>query len=1506
MEVDRGGATALESRAAAAAAWARAGIARLGTRPDSRPALLIVLNPAADADSLQALLAAASLHRRGVIKVAGVVANGGPVGVRRFRGAAAARRVLDHLGATDVPVAAGAAALATSMPQPPAATCWPIAPEPRHAAEVRALGVEADGVALLKRVVLERGAAMTAAETLGSRAEPPPLTLVCLSALTDAAALLAAEPAACARAISEVVVQGGLRRDDSTAGGWAPDDAANNVRDVSAASAIYAWCLAGGGAPLCVISRHAVPALPMQLAASFAVRSGDALAHGISTAQRQGLEVLWRRVCAMEAGDQTMAAGLPARCTRRWFLRAFCGLRAHRAMASLAGADAEAASSDDSVANRRSKQLRGGGGTGVVTGTNARFAPLSLRRNKSSDSSSNAASRDRMSSSGGSNGGGDSCGDLSESGGMGSVSDCGGEDSCCEDDECASGGSDMEARPGARAALQAMGWRGPVAQWTSGHTRPYAVVALLAALPHTRHALPAPEVTQGVSRAHRLHLRQRHAPSPEAALRVIRDCYHDAILLAQDTKAKAEAARVAKARAQEPASVRVAAAAAAAAAWVGIRSCPAAQSCGAGLSSPSVATSADAANAAKAAARDEAATRPEGADGLRAPNQRLRPDRVGPAAGGRAAMGLATWALGLGTGRAISSTLRGGTARSEVTGASSESASWAGDAEEELAAERAVQASRDKHDSPLQRRARREAWLARILDAAICDASSRQWRLALPLATAGVAIFAGAVRQQLKVQDQPAWYTDLHVTVRSDLFACAYLCGVSLLALALQPTRSFLALVRGVACAVTLLYTWALAMAAPAFARQYAERLDEGRGAVGAIPWEAVLVLPLLAGSAAHTARALRLHWREAAPLVYELLLVVGTASLAETCGVLAKRTSLGWLAGSRGWPLAVATLARTVLKGGLSGLLLWPRFRARVHGVLATALAPFARGSENVAALAPLLGFGGANVADPVKVAREMSQLARPRVLDAAALRDLRTAWGIPQVGDAAAIAAAQIADDTDDLDEDLEGSSGAGTSARRAQQEDLEARACFVVHSAADSRESKVAALEAWVSDTRAKGQPVPVVWLDAICGDVSLKPEERPAQALAALAACSNVVVLAGAHLPDDLWAATLLQSWACLGRKAADAEVVIAAPAWDERAETDLVTGLDAFAVMYAKVTVDQPAGGVNNKGSTTVTAVDEARTAEDMALAAQLEAQLVLAVEIAGAGVCNEAVRSYLPKAKAAAARRRRARVEEERAALGRKTAAPLLGRRNLATHLSPPAPLFMGPLTDGDGVGAFPGPSPIMALVDAVAEVTAESSGGAAAPPASAAPFDTQFLGAQQQSAAVAEPVAPVPWWEEEAAGHGRMDDESEPIFSRILQDPLALVALEHAVSGKCPHAAPGAASPFKAQLLSSSRRRCRAELSSATDDADTDEALAYACVGDADLAAESACRAMTDAPPPARRVVRTHRHSGGGSVRAMPTVGQSGLPPSSWQEPLAEALVDLPDHPGRGLWLFE
>mmetsp|Transcript_23604 Transcript_23604/g.79302 ORF Transcript_23604/g.79302 Transcript_23604/m.79302 type:complete len:1055 (-) Transcript_23604:26-3190(-) len=259
-------------------------------RSDRAPtSLVFITDPGPDPDDIKALLVAAALHKAGKANLLAVVANGGGQQVRHR--ARLARALLNHMHLDEVRVGVGSPGK-DAMPEP-------------H--EYRLEGFEH-----VDDSTIENGHELLL-QLLGS-APDKSLAFILISSLRDMADLMSEAPGLVLEKVASVHIMGGLQRDTLT-GSLVPDTSQNNSFDMHAAEIAYGFCM-DRGLPMTVISRHAVPRLPMQLARSFAERTPCPVMHYLADAQFKGLEGLWRRLCAGE---------LPARCTKTWYAETFCG-----------------------------------------------------------------------------------------------------------------------------------------------------------------------------------------------------------------------------------------------------------------------------------------------------------------------------------------------------------------------------------------------------------------------------------------------------------------------------------------------------------------------------------------------------------------------------------------------------------------------------------------------------------------------------------------------------------------------------------------------------------------------------------------------------------------------------------------------------------------------------------------------------------------------------------------------------------------------------------------------------------------------------------------------------------------------------------------------------------------------------------------------------------------------------------------------------------------------------
>lgn len=167
---------------------------------------------------------------------AGVVCNGGEQARER---ACLARCLLDYVGAYEVPVGIGSAGVMTSVGP--------------HEYDLPTFA-EVDQSRLMNGAQLLSGALRDAPRKS--------VRLLCISSLRDVADLLLRDRELVRSRVERVSIQGGLERDQT--GEWVADSAVNNSFDQAAANLVYAECQQMG-LPMTVVSRFAVPLLPMQV-----------------------------------------------------------------------------------------------------------------------------------------------------------------------------------------------------------------------------------------------------------------------------------------------------------------------------------------------------------------------------------------------------------------------------------------------------------------------------------------------------------------------------------------------------------------------------------------------------------------------------------------------------------------------------------------------------------------------------------------------------------------------------------------------------------------------------------------------------------------------------------------------------------------------------------------------------------------------------------------------------------------------------------------------------------------------------------------------------------------------------------------------------------------------------------------------------------------------------------------------------------------------------------------
>jgi len=327
---------------------------------------VIVCDPGPDPDDVKVVLIAAHLHKQGVIKVRGIVCNGGGTG-EPIKRAALAAAVWSHTGAAAVPIGVGSAGKDyTANPHE-----YRLAGYDETLCRARKSLAECDkpdnnSSVGLSVCTFEHGASLLQRVVREVDQEDSKLLLQIQAGMTDVADLMRCDPHRVARVVSKCSIMGGLTRtttspspssspspspSSSSAGAtctcasdWLPDAATNNQFDSDAAAFVYKFCLTRG-ISMHVVGREAVPPLHMSLASGFAVLCPeDDMMTYLRDAQVEGLVGLWERVCQSQEhrekecesenrGMPTPAvvapsSTLPSRCTKQWFYGTFCGVDA--------------------------------------------------------------------------------------------------------------------------------------------------------------------------------------------------------------------------------------------------------------------------------------------------------------------------------------------------------------------------------------------------------------------------------------------------------------------------------------------------------------------------------------------------------------------------------------------------------------------------------------------------------------------------------------------------------------------------------------------------------------------------------------------------------------------------------------------------------------------------------------------------------------------------------------------------------------------------------------------------------------------------------------------------------------------------------------------------------------------------------------------------------------------------------------------------------------------------
>lgn len=219
-------------------------------------------------------------------------------------------------------------------------------------------------------------------------------------------------------------------------------------------------------------------------------------------------------------------------------------------------------------------------------------------------------------------------------------------------------------------------------------------------------------------------------------------------------------------------------------------------------------------------------------------------------------------------------------------------------------------------------------------------------------------------------------------------------------------------------------------------------------------------------------------------------------------------------------------------------------------------------------ACIAPLVGFGSLQgVPDPTKLVDEalaafepvvLDAMARERVLQYLVARDplqrarqgLRPMW--------ACITLASVNEALGEMEgkDHLEGATSAAEPAD-----------AFVVHSPMDAAVDRASAIVRWAEAFEAAHGRPPRVWLDAMCQDMSLSPEDVLSHLPCYLLRSQQLLLIAGPRLSESLSAMVQLFTWRVVGGRLDEVAVAVASAPGDM---DHTVATLDTFHIMYARL------------------------------------------------------------------------------------------------------------------------------------------------------------------------------------------------------------------------------------------------------------------------------------------------------------------------------------------------
>lgn len=265
------------------------------------PHVIMIGDPGKDLDDEFSFVLAAALHKLGIIKLLGVVANLYPAAER----AKLTRGTFNCLGMSDLPVGLG-----TEVTAPEHHAKY------KYETEVPYLEPHGivDGFSLLVRLM--------------TCSAPQSLTLVLNSGMTDAWRMYEHDPALFCEKVRHVVIMGGVELDSdgellhNPDGSITPNNANNNTFDFDSARALYA-ALQQDNVPLTITMRDAAYAsqIPFSVYDDL-LKTNNPIGACLKNRQQPSLQKLWEAACSEPGSD--IRGTLPDDRNRAWFCKVFC------------------------------------------------------------------------------------------------------------------------------------------------------------------------------------------------------------------------------------------------------------------------------------------------------------------------------------------------------------------------------------------------------------------------------------------------------------------------------------------------------------------------------------------------------------------------------------------------------------------------------------------------------------------------------------------------------------------------------------------------------------------------------------------------------------------------------------------------------------------------------------------------------------------------------------------------------------------------------------------------------------------------------------------------------------------------------------------------------------------------------------------------------------------------------------------------------------------------------